>query len=102
MFVDRLKTIASQEQNHLKADESSTADPVVFSFPADLTSRERRIVHEAAEEFGLHSESVDGPNGERCVSIFAASSALGACPKPRTKYQGRKRPKKTMCKEHQQ
>lgn len=40
------------------------------SFPADLTSAERRVVHEAAEALGLGSRSATGTGGERCVSIL--------------------------------
>lgn len=64
--------------------------PVAVRFPVDLSSRERKMVHQAAEEAGLQSRSTeDGPHGERCVSIFSDGTipmpAVGANTMPRGK-----------------
>lgn len=49
-------------------------------FPSELSSAQRRIVHEVAEELGLGSRSVTGTRGERCVSIFPQSGTPAPSP----------------------
>lgn len=74
------------------SDEWS-GNPRVLRFPIELTQKERKIIHMAAEDFGLQSLSTeDGPNGERRVSIFrpGAMSAADLANKP-----GGKKPKTT-------
>merc|ERR1712113_1186697 len=63
-FAERLKGTADRGEQ----------DQEVFNFPANLTAKERRLVHEAAEQMGLHSFSTSGPDGTRFVSISCVAA----------------------------
>lgn len=76
-FAERLKACA--------AENEKDAAEMEHRFPPTLSSKERRIVHEACEALGLRSNTQNnGPGGEPCVSI----RALGKGKQPK-EFRGR-------------
>jgi len=66
LFARELEDSSASRDGNESASPSTT--PEVLTFPADLTSKERRVVHAMAEKYGLHSYST-GDGSHRCVSI---------------------------------
>jgi len=49
----------------------------ILRFPAELTAKERKIVHTAAENLGLQSQSENSQDGKRFVTICAPGAVPG-------------------------
>lgn len=68
---DEVRQFAEEVQS--ASVDNPDAD-LVRRFPSGLSSADRRVVHEAAENLGLGSRSAKGSDGKKSVSIFPFGS----------------------------
>jgi ATP-dependent RNA helicase DHX36 len=66
MTTESFRKEVAKKLNALQADPDDGAS---VAFPSDLTSSDRKYIHQMAQSFRLHSQSV-GKGDDRCIHIF--------------------------------